>query len=620
MADKKQQKNSKLRYLEYYGLQETLDKLYADSKENKIFTNLYEIIVSEDNIMLAYRSIKRNSGSMTEGTDGMTIADIERIPANKFIEIVRRKLKRYEPKPVRRVEIPKPNGKKRPLGIPAMWDRIAQQCILQVLEPICEAKFHEHNYGFRPNRSAEHAIARANQLMQLTHLHYVVDIDIKGFFDNVNHSKLIKQMWNLGIRDKKVICIVKAMLKAPIILPDGEKIFPTKGTPQGGILSPLLANIVLNELDWWISSQWETMPLRHNYDRMNGNGSKARGNAYRAMRKTKLKEMFILRYADDFKIFCKNRHDADIIFKATTKWLKERLKLDISEEKSKVVNLKKSYSEFLGFRLKVVPRRKGYVVRTRIHPKALERIHRELRAQICVIARPRDTKEEAKEISLYNSMVMGIHNYYCMATMSSSEFRTIARNLDFTLRNRLADRLEKEGDLSGFKAIREKYGKSKQMRYVHNMPIVPVGYACHRIPISKKREINLYTPEGRKKIHKELSLDQRALRMLTKMKEPTQTIEFVDNRISLFAAQNGKCAVTRKVLDVDEVYCHHKRPKKLGGSDRYGNLIIVHKDVHSLICATEPETINEMLKIVKPNKDASERINALRKRAGLKQI
>ena len=157
----KQKKNSKIRHLEYYDLQNTLDTLYADSGRGKIFNNLMPLIESEENIRLAYRNIKRNSGSNTSGIDRLTIKDIEKIPETKFVEIVRKKLQWYKPKAVRRVEIPKPNGKLRPLGIPAIWDRIVQQCILQILEPICEAKFSDRSNGFRPNRSAEHAIAQA---------------------------------------------------------------------------------------------------------------------------------------------------------------------------------------------------------------------------------------------------------------------------------------------------------------------------------------------------------------------------------------------------------------------------------------------------------------------------
>ena len=144
----------------------------------------------------------------------------------------------------------------------------------------------------------------------------------------------------MGIRDKKLMCVIKQMLKAPIILSDGTKFYPTKGTPQGGILSPLLANIVLNELDWWISSQWETMPTHTQYKpHTSKNGTVTYANKFRVLRESRLKEMYIVRYADDFKIFCRKRSDADKIFTAVKNWLKERLKLDISEEKSKVVNL-----------------------------------------------------------------------------------------------------------------------------------------------------------------------------------------------------------------------------------------------------------------------------------------
>lgn len=289
-------KHKKLRHNEYYNLQETFDTLYAKSKVGEVFNNLMEIISSEENIKLAYRNIKRNTGSKTSGVDKLTIKDIESIASDDYVKIVQKKMSWYKPRVVRRVEFPKPNGKMRPLGIPAIWDRIVQQCILQVLEPICEAKFYRSSYGFRPNKSAENAIADCYKKIQRQKIHFVVDIDIKGFFDNVNHTKLIKQMWHMGIRDKKLICIIKEMLKVPIIMPNGEKIWPTKGTPQGGILSPLLSNIVLNELDWWIASQWENILTKHRYaPKINYNGSLDQGSKYRMLKKTHLKEMWIVR-------------------------------------------------------------------------------------------------------------------------------------------------------------------------------------------------------------------------------------------------------------------------------------------------------------------------------------
>ena len=167
-------------------------------------------------ILLAYRNVKKNTGSNTKGTDGKTIANLAKLETKDLVMLVRNKLRNFQPQKVRRVEIPKLNGKTRPLGIPTISDRLVQQCILQIMEPICEAKFYKHSYGFRPLRSTKHAIARAYHLAQKANLHYVVDVDIKGFFDNIDHGKLLKQIWSLGIRDKTLIAIISKLLKANI--------------------------------------------------------------------------------------------------------------------------------------------------------------------------------------------------------------------------------------------------------------------------------------------------------------------------------------------------------------------------------------------------------------------
>ena len=161
-------KKTKLRYNEYYDMQRVYDSLYSASKNGNNFYKLLEIIGSEENIRLAYRNLKSNKGSNTKGTDGKTIDDIKELTDETVINTVREMLADYKPKSVRRVYIPKPGSdKKRPLGIPCIWDRLVQQCILQVLEPICEPKFHNHSYGFRPNRDTHHAISRTVSMINM---------------------------------------------------------------------------------------------------------------------------------------------------------------------------------------------------------------------------------------------------------------------------------------------------------------------------------------------------------------------------------------------------------------------------------------------------------------------
>jgi len=432
MPKKKQQTKltvENLRHAEYYGLQANFDNLYVRSKDGAIFTNLMDLILSRDNILLAYRSIKTNGGSITPGSDKLTINDIGKLSADEVVEKIRFIVKGsrhgYRPKSVRRVDIPKESDptKTRPLGIPCIWDRMVQQCIKQVMEPICEAKFSDNSFGFRPNRSAEHAIQRTYQRLNLSKLHYVIEFDIKSFFDEVNHSKLIKQLWAMGIRDKHLIWVIKQILKAPIKMPDGSMVFPTKGTPQGGLCSPLLANIVLNELDHWIESQWEYNPVTTKYSiRKNANGSENKGHGYEAMKKTRLKEMFIIRYADDFRIFCRTRDAAEKTKIAVTQWLSERLKLEVSKEKTKIVNVKRRYMDFLGFKIKVHPKGKAdkgktkLVVKSHISDKNLDKMRGKLVEQAKRIAKPRDGISEKDEILRYNKIVMGMQNYYRIAT------------------------------------------------------------------------------------------------------------------------------------------------------------------------------------------------------------
>ena len=604
-------------------MQSVFDELYENSLAKCEFKNLISIITAEENIRLAYRNLKKNAGSRTPGTDGKTIADLAKMSEPELIGFVQQKFNWYQPRSVRRKEIPKGNGKTRPLGIPTIMDRLIQQCVLQVMEPICEAKFCETSNGFRPNRGVENALAQAEKHMQKSNLHIVIDIDIKGFFDNVNHGKLLRQIWTMGIHDKKLLSIISAMLKAEV----AGIGFPEKGTPQGGILSPLLSNIVLNELDWWITSQWVGMPTRHEYSgKIHENGTKDQSKKYRELRKTNLKECYIVRYADDFKIFCKKRSDAIKLFEATKQWLLDRLGLKISPEKSKIVNLKRHYSEFLGFKLKV--RTKGkkpdgqprYVVEAHIKDKALQKIREKSKEIIGQIRQTYDPGMEYRLIQKYNSYVMGVHNYYSIATHVNIDFHKIAFDVKKSLYNRLKHRLQKSGQITN-RYIKEKYGTSREVRYLNGHAIVPIAYVQHRVPMDKKSRVNKYTPEGRVEIHKNLaSINMAVLYHLMNRPCGKQSVEYNDNRIALYVAQKGRCAVSGVELDASQVDCHHKKPLVLGGDDSYSNLIIVSDAVHILIHSSNERTIRKYLKVLNLDPKQLAKLNKLRVMAEMPEL
>ncbi len=595
-------KKQLLRNNEYYDIQEDFDKLYRLSKQNKSFNNLMPLIVDDRNIDLAFRNIKSNKGSNTIGTDDMTITNYEIMDKEKFRELIKSKFENYFPKTVRRVEIPKPNGDKRPLGIPCMIDRIIQQCIKQVLEPICEAKFHNHSYGFRPNRNTHHAISRSMYLINKANLHYVVDIDIKGFFDNINHAKLIKQMWTMGIQDKNLISIIKKILKSEV-----ENIgIQNKGTPQGGIISPLLSNIVLNELDWWLSDQWETFETDHKYGYNH--------DKYRAIKNSNLKEFFVVRYADDFKIFCKDYKTAQRIFIATEMWLKERLNLEISKEKSKISSIRKGKTEFLGTNLWAEKKGKDkkdnikYVCQSSMTKKSKKATTENFKKQVKIIQKETNTSQ----VNKLNSQILGTHNYFNICTQASKDFREINYLVTRVIDNRL--NLEKNPHKS--KTYIELYGGyNGKVRGLCGVSIFPIYGVKHKKPMNFSQDRCNYTVDGRNKIHSKVYVDNDIIKYLI-ANNSKDSIKLSDNKISLFYAQKGLCGVISKKLQIGYMECHHKKMRSTGGTDEYKNLIWLHSNVHKLIHATQEDTINKYLEQLSLDDKQLKKVNSLRKMVG----
>ncbi len=593
----KNRKQQKLRNSEYYDLQIVHDELYLRSLRGATFTNLMDRIMDERNVRLAYRNLKTNKGKNTPGTDGKIITDLERLSTDELAELVRSRLQNFQPQVIRRVMIPKPNGKERPLGIPTIEDKLVQQCIKQVLEPILEAKFYKHSYGFRPNRSTEHAIKRLFHLTTCNKLHYAVDVDIKSFFDEVDHGKLLKQVWTLGVRDKPLLKVISKMLKAEV---ENEGI-QQKGLPQGGVLSTVLANVVLNELDWWIHSQWQGVKTRTNF--------KTPRIKTMALQKTKLKEIHIVRYCDDFKILCRTAKDAQKTFVAVKEWLNERLGLEVNHEKSKVVSLRKNRSEFLGFEVKVKPKKKGYVMKSNVSQKSLKRMKMDIKKRLASIKK-NPTPANCKN---YNQAIIGRHNYYSLASNCNLDFN----KLYFSVRNHLFNKTkhlrQKDGVIT--ESYKKLYGQyNYKITTIAKVTLFPIGGVKMRRSKPFNPEICGYTEDGRSLIHTKLQpFLSSGIKYLLDYPDKCETVSVNDIRLSKYSGQQGKCYISGKPLDLEDIVTHRITTTY---DDNYSNIVLINKIASYLVHESNKATLSKIIKDMSLSVKGYNRLMNLRKEIG----
>jgi RNA-directed DNA polymerase len=312
-------------------------KLHYWAREGpaRCFDDLYNLVYDPAFLVDAFERVAGNKGSKTAGVDGWTVAQVRsRIGVEEFLEQVRGELKArtFCPAPVRRVEIPKANGKMRKLGIPTVADRVVQAAMKAVLEPIFEADFKPCSYGFRPNRRAQDAIA---EIQHMTSRGYtvVLEADIKACFDEIDHRALMTRL-RARVADKRLLLLVKAFLRAGVMTQGEEREDTLTGTPQGGILSPLLANIALSALDEHFDAQWHNeMSTWHQRDRRKRRGA---GN------------WKLIRYADDFVLVVNGQpHHAEAL-RDTVAGVLAPLGLRLSPEKTRVVGIDEGFV-FLGF-------------------------------------------------------------------------------------------------------------------------------------------------------------------------------------------------------------------------------------------------------------------------------
>lgn len=290
------------------------------------------------------------------------------------------------------------------------------------------------------------------------------------------------------------------------------------------------------------------------------------------------------------------------------------------------MNLKRQYSEFLGFKMRLHQNGKKksgairYTVISHIGEKAERNIKREARRLIKQMQNPRDRMAGYKAVNRYNAFVTGIHNYYEIATHASCDFAKIAYSIKKSITARFRTHVKRQGKHLA-KHIRKRYGQSKQLRYIHNTAVAPIGYIQHRHPLFKRKAVNQYTPEGRKQIHENLSnIDSRMLAALMRHPVENRSIEYNDNRLSLYCAQKGCCYVSGVSLEIDKMHCHHKQAVSAGGNDSYMNLVLLTDDVHRLVHARREDTIQRYLGGLNLTGKQLKKLNGLRKRLELDAI
>jgi RNA-directed DNA polymerase len=403
-------------------LQETRDQMYQEARNGKRnFYGLLELVTNPVTIITAIHRVKANKGRNTPGSDGKRMDDLLNRDYEEVIQLVQKAIQEYHPTPVRRVWIDKPGKEeKRPLGIASILDRIVQEIIRMVIEPILEAQFFDQSYGFRPMRDATQAIARVQLILWQTKCTYAVEGDIRAFFDHVNHNILLKKLWKMGIRDKRILMLIKKMLKAGIFNEIEENAL---GTPQGGIISPLLANVYLHEFDKYIAEQWEEHPKQAHYAQ--------KRSAFSTMAQQGYPPYYLIRYADDWVILTSCPENAIKIKELAKQFLDRNGRLELSEEKTIITNVRTASLTFLGTETRVRPSRKGkgLVTYSRPSQKALRGALESLRRQAERIKQASHKDQIIQEILRYNAIAVGIGNYWSM----TSEVCQCGSKIDYLL-------------------------------------------------------------------------------------------------------------------------------------------------------------------------------------------
>lgn len=384
--------------------------LAAKRNRNRRFHALYDRIFRSDILWRAWEEVRRNGGSA--GIDGITIEDVERGGVEEFLGRIAQDLKArmYRPKPVLRVYIPKPDGKRRPLGIPTVRDRVVQQACRIVIEPIFEANFQENSYGFRPRRSAAQAVKVVKEALVMGW--WVVDADIESYFDRIDHE-LLMSLLKRRISDRRVLKLIQQWLRAGV-MEEGEWTSTEVGSPQGGVISPLLANIYLHVLDMYWAEQYASLGK-------------------------------LIRYADDSVVICRTKQQAEQALEKI-KRVMSRIRLTLHPTKTRIVDLGREGFDFLGFHFHKMKSKKTRKLAPYMWPG--QKAMKSVRSKIHEITTRKRLSNPPEEVVKYlNLVIRGWWNYFRIGN-STKKFQDLDRYVRLRLRQLARTRKGAKGEWS----------------------------------------------------------------------------------------------------------------------------------------------------------------------------
>lgn len=570
-----------------------------ESKEIPKFKGLVEIMSSEVVIMTAIHNIKANKGSKTPGID-QKIIDKDYLQKDYYevVTDIQNSFTNYKPDMVRRKWIPKPGKQeKRPLGIPTIKDRIVQECVRLIIEPILEAQFFQHSYGFRPWRDTHMALERVKDQVHRIGYYWIVEGDISRFFDNVNHTILIKKLYHMGIADRRILMIIKEMLKAGIM---DECKKNELGTPQGGIISPILANVYLHQMDKWITREWENKVTQNNYS--------SKRNQYQSLhRYSNLKPAYLIRYADDWILLTDSKEHAEKWKYRISKFLETNLKLKLSDEKTLITNIKEKPIHFVGFTYKVIKEpsmRKGYKPVVRPQQERIDKKLLEIIQDIKMLRLPMTKENLIESISKINSKIRGIINYYSAANMVYFSLAKYHRRITTVAMNSLRRKgviFKPAREVNNLIALHSNYSTWIPAIKLPNEQLIGItspAFCKYQKTYNKNQEETPFSSKGRelhlKRTRKQLSLARMEeilqvpeiikFNKYDKSKE-IYNYEYFMNRMYAFNRDKGRCKICGEpIINGDKFHCHHISTNlPLQQINKVQNLLSTHSKCNKLI-------------------------------------